>query len=304
MKAVAERIARFEKAVDLLPYHLRGAARLLDDAQKVEAEEFRLRMGAMPTVLLAGGEAAFGHAPVTAKELGAVLEVASAASAHAVRDSLKNGYITARGGFRVGLGGQVAVREGEVAGFLHLGSAAIRITKEIQGLADEILPQITEAGLLKSSLIISPPGGGKTTVLRDIIRQCSHAGRRVAVADERGEISAMREGVPQMDVGPRTDVLVGCFKDQGIMMLLRAMNPEIVAMDEITAGRDTQALENAANCGVTLLATAHGAGVEDLMGKPMYRRMIRRGLFERFVVISRNGQGRSYAVLTPEQIRC
>ena len=297
MNALTERIKRFEKAVELLPYHLRGAARFLDENQKAEAEEFRLRIGFLPTVLLPEGEQPFGHQPVTLKELGAVLEVASAASAHAVKDSLKNGYITARGGFRVGLGGQAALREGEVVGFLHLGSAAIRITKEIQGLADPLLPQIMEGNQLKSTLIISPPGGGKTTVLRDIIRQCSAGGRRVAVADERGEISAMREGVPQMNLGPRTDVLTGCFKDQAVMMLLRAMNPEIVAMDEITASADTQALENAANCGVALLATAHGAGVEDLMGKPMYRRMIRRGLFQRFVVISRGETGRRYEVI-------
>ena len=304
MEALTARIARFEKAVDILPYHLRGAARLLDEGLKADAEEFRLRMGALPTILLPGGERPFGHVPVTMKELGAVLEVASAASAHAVKDSLRNGYISARGGFRVGLGGQVAVREGEVAGFLHLGSAAIRITKEIPGLAEPLLPQMTEGENVKSTLIISPPGGGKTTVLRDIIRLCSKGGRRVAVADERGEISAMREGAAQMDLGPRTDVLTGCFKDQGVMMLLRAMNPEIIAMDEITAPKDTQALESAANCGVVLLATAHGNGVEDLMGKPMYRNMIRRGLFQRFVVIRRGEAGREYAVLTPEDISC
>ena len=166
------------------------------------------------------------------------------------------------------------------------------------------MPQILEGESFQSTLIISPPGGGKTTVLRDIIRGCSQMGKRIAVADERGEISAMRDGAPQMDLGPRTDVLAGCYKDQGVMMLLRAMNPEIIAMDEITAPADTRALESAANCGVNLLATAHGSGIEDLMAKPLYRPMLEGGLFRRFVIISQNASGRVYAVLNQEEISC
>ena len=304
MDKIISLITRYDEAVDLLPYQFRGPARLIDEMDKARAEEFRLRIGHVPTIVLPEGERPFSSSPVTGKELTAVLEVASAASAHAVRDSLRHGYITARGGCRVGLGGQAAVRDGEVTGFLHLGSAAIRITKEIPGVADAILPQIKERGVLHSTLILSPPGGGKTTVLRDIVRQCSDGGRRVAVADERGELAALKDGVPQMNLGSRTDVVAGCPKDKAVLMLLRAMNPEVIAMDEITAPADTSALESAANCGVTLLATAHGHGLSDLMRKPMYRRLIRKGIFTRLVVITGGAGGRSYAVKEMGETLC
>jgi len=266
----------------------------MDEMDKTQVEEFRLRIGQSPTVLLPDGERIFSSIPVTGKELTSVLEIASAASAHAVRDSLRNGYITARGGFRVGFGGQAASREGAVTGFVHISSAVIRITKEIHGVADDILPRITADGVVQSALILSPPGGGKTTVLRDMIRQCAASGRRVAVADERGELSAMRDGMPQMDLGAYTDVVAGCQKAQAAMMLLRAMNPEILAMDEITAPADAEALQSASNCGVILFATAHGNGVEDLMRRPMYRRLLDRGLFTRLISITKVDGKRIY----------
>ncbi|MCL2588654.1 MAG: stage III sporulation protein AB [Oscillospiraceae bacterium] len=297
-------INRFDEAVELLPYQLRGPARLVDEMDKARTEEFRLRLGQVPSLVLPEGERPFASSNITSKELTAVLEIAAGASVHAVRDSLRQGYITARGGCRVGLGGQAAVREGEVCGFTHLGSAAIRITKEILGVADAILPQLKERGTLQSTLILSPPGGGKTTVLRDIVRQCSDGGRRCAVADERGELAALKDGRPQMDLGSRTDVMAGCPKDKAVLMLLRAMNPEVIAMDEITAPADTQALESAANCGVTLLATAHGHGLDDLLRKPMYRKLLRKGLFTRLVTIDQGPSGRSYAVKDLGEVLC
>ena len=296
MEKTIRLISRYDEAVELLPYHLRGPARLIDEMDKANAEEFRLRVGYVPTVLLPEGERPIARTPVTTQDLSAVLEIASLASVHTVRDSLKHGYISAKGGFRVGLGGQASVRDTEVTGFLHLGSAAIRITKEIRGVADSLLPQIKERGLILSTLILSPPGGGKTTVLRDLIRLASDSGRRVSVADERGEIAALKDGVPQMDVGSRTDVLSGCAKDRAVMMLLRTMNPEIIAMDEITAEEDARALERAASCGVTLFATVHGYDLDGLLKKPLYRGMIEKGLFERLVIISREASSRAYVV--------
>jgi len=304
MEKTVRLLGRYDEAVELLPYHLRAPARLIDEMDKANAEEFRLRMGHVPTVLLPEGERPIARTPVTARELTSVLEVASLASVHTVRDSLKHGYISAKGGFRIGLGGQVSVRDGEVTGFLHLGSAAIRITKEIRGVADHIMPQIKERGVIKSTLILSPPGGGKTTVLRDMIRLCAESGRRVSVADERGEIAAQRDGEPQMDVGSRTDVLSGCLKDKAVMMLLRTMNPEIIAMDEITAEEDAQALERASSCGVTLLATVHGHDLDDILRKPLYRAMLQKGLFERIVIVSRNQSGRAYVVKDLGEILC
>lgn len=304
MDAVMHVIDRYDKAVELLPYHLRGPARVIDEMDKAAAEEFRLRIGHAPTIVLPEGERPFAPALVTSKDLQAVLDVASNASAHTVADSVKHGYITAAGGYRIGFGGQAMVKHGEVAGFLHLSSVVVRITKAIEGIADALLPQIKERGVIHSTLILAPPGGGKTTVLRDLIRLISDSGRRVSVADERGELAPMKHGMLQFHLGSRTDVITGCAKDKAVMMLVRALNPDVLAMDEITEAADAKALENAANCGVTLLATAHASGVEDLIRKPMYRRMIRKGLFTRVIEISQSGSGRTYSVKEAGEMLC
>lgn len=287
-------ISRFDGAMELLPNELRNSARFLNEDDKARAEEFRLRIGRPASILLPGGERDLGKSPVTARELNAVLEIASSASAHSVRENIKNGYITSSGGYRVGLGGSAIVREGGVTGFNTLSSVAVRITKEIKGVSGQFIDDILADGNFNSTLIISPPGRGKTTMLRDIIRNLSDRGKRVSVADERGELAAMRDGVPQMDVGRYTDIIENCPKDQATMMLLRAMNPEIIAMDEITAAGDTIALKSAAGCGVGLIATVHAADVEDLMSKELYRDIL--GLFKKLIIIRTMGGERQYTI--------
>lgn len=297
-------ISRFDGAVGLLPHNLQSGPRFLDEADKAEAEELRLRVGLPLTVLLPGGERPVGNEPVTQRDLDGVLEIVSSASAHSVRESLKNGYITAAGGFRVGICGSVIVRDGEVSGFKNISSVAIRITKEIKGAADGIMKNLFEGEKFISTLIVSPPGWGKTTVLRDIMRQLSGRDIRVSVADERGEIAGMKDGAPQMDIGRTADVMDSCPKDRAVMMLLRAMNPQIIAMDEITAVGDAGALRSAANCGVGLLATAHAESVADLYDKELYGSMLEEGLFRQILLISREGEGRSYRMISLEAPKC
>ena len=153
---------------------------------------------------------------------------------------------------------------------------------------------------MSDTLILAPPGLGKTTLLRDLIRSVSEgegcAPLRISLADERGEVAAMYNGVPQMEVGRRTDVAEGCPKAQGLMLLLRAMNPQVLAVDEITAPEDVQALTAAAGCGVTLLATAHGESRADLERRSLYRPLLEEGLFRFLVGIRREGEGRAYTV--------
>lgn len=297
-------ISRFDGALELLPNGLRSSARFLDEAEKADAEEFRLRIGRPATVLLTTGEKDLGKAPVTERELNSVLEIATAASAHSVRENIKSGYITAKGGYRIGLGGSAIVRSDGVTGFKALSSVAVRITKEIKGASDKIINKICVDGKFNSTLIISPPGKGKTTVLRDIIRNLSNSGQRISLADERGEIAAMREGYPQMDVGRYTDIIDNCPKDKAVMMLLRAMNPQIIAMDEITAEVDAQAMESAAGCGVELLATAHASDLSDLRSKELYSRLIEKGLFKNLIMIRVVNGERVYEVSSLEVIKC
>ena len=290
----------YRQAVRALPRRLQQEALSLEEEEQSRAEELRLRVGWPMTVLLPEGERALGGAPVESRELDQLLEIASQASVHAVLDQLRRGYLTIEGGHRIGLCGTAAMESGEIRTLRTLSSASIRVARQIKGVCAPVLDGLCPGGRLADTLILSPPGQGKTTLLRDLIRAVScgegcHP-QRVSLADERGEVAALYRGTPQLEVGPRTDVVEGCPKAQGLMLLLRGMNPQVLAVDEITAPEDVAALETAAGCGVTLLATAHGWNREDLERRPIYRAMLEKKLFRFCVQIKREDESRSYIV--------
>ena len=304
METTKNALARFSQAAGLLPYDLRQAAERLPEGEKAQAEELRLRLGRPMMVSGPRGERAVPGCedmPLRPSDLGMVLEIASQASAHTVLDKVQNGFVTVRGGHRLGLCGSGVVRDGEVKNLRQISSMALRIAKEVPGAGEEVLPRLMGEGGLWSTLILSPPGGGKTTLLRDLIRRVSDGvgvpPRRVGLADERGEVAAVYEGLPQVEVGARTDILDGCPKGAALTMLLRGMNPQVLAADEITASADAEAMEEAAGCGVALLCTAHGGTTADLWTRPLYRRLMERGLFQRVVLIRLVGGTRHYQVL-------
>ncbi len=176
----------------------------------------------------------------------------------------------------------------------------IRFAHEVRGCADKVLPHLRRDGELLHTLIASAPGHGKTTLLRDCIRQISdgyggYPGMTVGVVDERSEIAGSFRGVPGNDVGMRTDVLDGCPKAEGMMMLIRSMAPRVVAVDEIGSREDMAALAMAMNCGCVLLATVHGSSMEELKGRQVLGDLIASGLFERYVFLE--GTGRIQRVL-------
>lgn len=291
----------YRQAAQVLPLSLRGAALALPEDKQGRAEELRLRVGRPMTAVFPQGELPLGTNPVTGRDLEQLLELASRASVHTVADQLRRGYLTVEGGHRVGLCGTPVLRDGQIHGLGRLSSAAIRVARQVTGAAVPVERELLERdGTLCSTLILAPPGAGKTTLLRDLIRIASQGEgmvpQRVAVADERGEVAALWNGVPQLDVGERTDVLEGCPKAQALMMLLRAMNPQVLAADEITAPEDVAALISAAGCGVKLLATAHGRDREDLCRRPLYRQLMEAGVFERLLLIRTEKGRRSYQV--------
>lgn len=289
----------FDQAAGLLPFGLRQLALSLPQAEQAVAEEIRLRAGRPLSITLPEGEAVLPGCPVISPgDLRTTLEIATQASAHAALERIRNGFVTVRGGHRVGLCGTAVVKDGAVYNLRELSSMNIRIARQIPGIGNEILCQLRAEGALPSVLVLAPPGAGKTTLLRDLIRGLSSGAigppLRVGVADERGELGAMYDGVPQLDVGPHTDIMDGCGKADGLMMLLRGMNPQVLAVDEITAPGDIDALETAAGCGAVLLATAHGQDVEDLKHRPLYIRLLKRHIFQKVLLIERRGGARRY----------
>lgn len=293
-------LQRFDQAAEVLPSRLRRAAMALPPERRAETEEFRLRTGQTMTLLLRSGELDTG-APVEPGDLDLLCDQAAEFSRYAAIETLRQGYLPLRGGGRVGLCGTAVMKDGECANLKSFSSACIRVPHEQTGIALPLLPDLWRDGRFPSTLILAPPGGGKTTLLRDLIR-CLSAGEgdrpglRVALADERGEVAVSWQGTPQLDVGPRTDVLDGCPKALAIPILLRTMGPQVIAVDEITLREDVRAMAMAANCGVALVATIHASCVEELKRKPVFQKLLAARVFQKAVIIRREAGERRFSV--------
>ena len=228
------------------------------------------------------------------------VEAFSSHSLYAYEEELRQGFFTIQGGHRIGVAGKVVLEHGAVKTMKYLSFLNVRIAHEIRGCADGILPYIYEADRCEinreifHTLLISPPRCGKTTLLRDLIRQISngnafHPGMTVGVVDERSEIAGCSGGIPGNDVGIRTDVLDACPKAKGLMMLIRSMAPEVVAADEIGSQEDLEAFTYAMRCGCVLFATVHGSSFRELLEKPVLKDLVRERLFSRYIFL-KNGE--------------
>lgn len=230
---------------------------------------------------------------VSARELEAFLKHVCHYSLYAYEDELKQGFLTVPGGHRIGVAGRVVTDgRGGISSMKHISCLNIRISHELPGIADRVLPFLYNNGCFLNSMIVSPPGCGKTTLLRDIVRQVSNGnsyakGLTVGVVDERSEIAGSYLGRPQNDVGIRTDVLDACPKALGMMMLIRSMAPRVVAVDEIGGEADMHSLQQVLQCGSSLLVTAHGSGIEELARKQALSGMLKQKEFKRFILLGR-----------------
>lgn len=254
-------------------------------------EEIRCRVGKPYVLLSSRGEHTVPSQTGHAADLDYILERASNFSYHTVASELSSGFVHTTGGCRVGVCGMVCA-----AGVNQISSLSVRVPHEIVGCADALKAELLRNGI-QNTLIVSPPGAGKTTLLRDVIRVYSCSGYRVSVADERGEIAAVFQREPQFDLGPRTDIMSGGKKREACMMLLRAMNPQVLAFDEITSEDDIDAAVYAFGCGVSLLATAHAESAEALHRRRLYRMLLDEHIFQRIIEISVASGKRRYEVV-------
>ena len=291
-----EMLKSFATAALLLPEALARAAFTLTDGEKLLCEGFRLRLGRPMTARLGQTERALfldgRPVPVTADDLEALLARVTQSSVHSYSGQMAGGFVTAEQGHRLGLCGEL-VRQGEAVTLRSLSSINLRIAKQVRGVSDTLCGALYGAGFA-GTLIVAPPGAGKTTLLRDMARWLS--GRMsVAVVDERNELAACSGGKPRFDVGS-CDILSGSAKALGIELLLRSMAPQVIALDEITAARDVEALCEADACGCGFVTTAHGAEVRDLGRRPVYRALMESGIFQNIIQIEHGPQGRRYGI--------
>lgn len=289
--------------IRLFPEHLRFKWK---EAAKEEGRLTEIRLRALrPVMVYLGAEEWYleesgrltkqqGRAWLLPKEeLQQILKHICRYSLYAYEDELSKGYVSADGGFRVGIAGEVILKnDGTVKNIRHISSLNIRIAHEVKGAAERLLPWLYEDGRLKNILIISPPGCGKTTLLRDIVRLVSDGnawaqGMTVGLVDERSEIAGCFQGIPENDVGGRTDVLDGCPKAEGMMMLLRSMSPAAVAVDELGGSADIRALEQVLKCGCSVIATVHGASFREVSGKSFLAPVMEEKAFDRFLVLGK-----------------
>lgn len=267
-------ICAWDALISLLPQDMRcdvnkhGAAVL---------QELRLRLGQPVEMVLSKGSIWLTRR-VKEQDLSFVINAASRYSPWSAT-TIAQGYITTRGGHRVGISGACIIQNGAMNGISQPTSLCIRVAKDFPGIGNG-------CELTGSVLILGPPGSGKTTLLRDLIRRRAETGTGcVAVVDERGELFPVVADFPK---GKRTDVLTGCSKSQGIEIALRTMGPAVIAVDEITAKADCDALIHAAWCGVDLMATAHASNIQDLREREVYKPLAKSGLFQTVLVLSRD----------------
>lgn len=241
-------------------------------------QELRLRIGRPPDLVINGGSISLDR-NVTADDLSYCVNAASQYSPWSASTSA-NGFITAAGGHRLGICGDVVMQQGRIATITNVTSLCVRVARDFPGIARKT------AEMKGSILIIGSPGRGKTTLLRDMIRQKSNEGQgAVALVDERREVFPLVSGAFCFPPGQRTEVMSGSTKADGIEMLIRTMNPRWIAVDEITAQEDCQAIIHAGGCGVAILATAHAENLQDYMTRPVYKQLNHHGIFQNIIVM-------------------
>lgn len=301
----------------VFPDNIRSLLSALPSSVFGGLEEIRIREG-RPLEINAGGRFCYltsaggmtldvGKAFMPNKQdCNRLLDLITNHSLYTMEEELRKGFITIEGGHRIGLAGRTVLGGGKVEHLRDISGYNVRLAREVKGLANALLPQLLDFKnkSVMHTLIMSPPQQGKTTLIRDLARQISSGswrhpeakwpGMKVGIIDERSEIAGSKRGVPSFDVGPRTDVMDGCPKAEGMMMMIRSMSPDVVIVDEIGRPEDVDALAEALHAGVRVIATAHGSSVEDLSSRPAMSKLLEYSFFQMYAVLKRTDQGMAF----------
>ena len=272
---------------------LRLAEAVGKDCEGFCVEEIRLRMNRHPQIVFSNGDAVLTDHIFTESDAEELLDKLCRHAVYAHEDEIRNGFITVDGGIRVGVCGRAVSEKDELRRFSRISSYNIRIPREAVGCAEDVMDYLTEHGRPVSALIVAPPCGGKTTLLRDIARCFSNGIRssaaKVCIADERGELAGCIEGKPSYDVGVRTDVLDLAPKASAIRLFVRTMSPDLIITDEIGGAEDADAIAEASRCGVSIIASAHASSALELRSRESLRTIMNEGVFKRVLLLRRNG---------------
>lgn len=284
---------KIQQILNVLPLHMRQPIYAMNINFR-HLQEIRIRVGRYMSFQYDGKEYIVNTKKdykIKEEHMREILEYISQYSLYAYEQELKQGYITIEGGHRIGLVGKVVLEKGQVKSLKHISSINIRVAHEVIGCSDTLLPYITHNQGVCHTLLVSPPRCGKTTILRDLIRQISDGniwseGMTVGVVDERSELGACYQGVAQNNLGCRTDLLDSCPKLEGMMMLVRSMSPQVIVVDEIGMKEDIYALEYVLHCGCKVIASVHGSTIEDIRNKPLLKELFENQMFQRYVILS------------------
>ena len=282
---------RLDAVFSLLPDRIAVAFYRVQPCDTVE--EIRLRTAKQPQIVTSKGEFLLECGAFTRREAEELLTRICRHSVYSHEEELRRGFVALDGGVRVGVCGRPVVSGGRIERMTDITCFNFRITREAVGCAENVIRYVSDRGRPVSSLIVSPPGGGKTTLLRDIAR-CFSCGIgvppvKVCLADERGELAGCAGGEPSFDVGPRTDVMELAPKSEAIRIFVRTMSPELIITDEIGDPCDAAALSEATRCGVAVIASAHAGSAEELSKRAELKEAAGSGAFRRILMLRRSG---------------
>ena len=283
-----------DSIIDYMPHSLRKYLYNIDLSEAYEIHLYPMRPLAVcypGRILFVTADGTLTDNPykgirVSSAHINEAMEIASRSSVYSVEEELRNGYITIEGGHRIGICGSAVIKDGHIAFVKDISALNYRLAREIKGAAQAVMDEIYNEGQVRNTLIISPPGAGKTTMLRDIVRSLSYDGVRVCVVDERRELAAMHSGRTDFDIGPSSTVFSGAPKAAGMLMMLRAMSPDVIVTDEIGTVSDARAVARTINSGTKIITSIHGYSYEQIKR----RRDLDMALpfFELFITLSKS----------------